>query len=149
MTVYGARANKWTTEEDQFIVDTLFKAHINGIGREAAFLAASEQLDTRTVKAIGERYYKMRREGNVPPELLEKTIVLKRDSDLNESEEPDAMDLISMFGEMKKIIRERDELRARYEDAMTYKAQYEEIKKKLAKIERESASFMELLRRRS
>lgn len=142
----GQVMQRWTTEQDDIILNAMLRAKDNNIGNEAAFLAASEQIAIefeieRTPKAVGERFYGLKRSGKISPILFP--------VDKPEEEEGGAMDLVGMFQEMKKIIRERDELKAKYEDALGWKIQYEEIKKRLAKIEKESASFMDLLRKRA
>jgi hypothetical protein len=135
---------KWTQEQDDIVLNCMLRARENNVTNESAFLAATEQIGEilnieRTVKSVGERYYYLKRKGAVSPLVL---------PDREEDEQGDsAMDLASMFVEMRKIVRERDDLRAKYQDALAWKLKYEEISKKMAKIEKEAASFMDLMRK--
>lgn len=147
--VEGATLVKWDSKQDDIVINCMVKARENSVTNESAFLAASEQIFDlfqidRTAKSCGERFYYLKRVNKLP-------IIFYADSKQqpDEEDEGEPLDLAGMFIEMRKIIKERDDLKARYEDALQYKAQYDEIKKKLNKIEKESAAFMELLRKKA
>lgn len=138
---------KWCAEYEAIISDRVERARENGLSNKTAFLAASEMIHKEydaniTPKACEVRYYNIMNKGitsNAPAF-----------SEINQSNDGEEVgnSLADMFLEMKKIIKERDELRSKYADAVTYKMMYEEIKKKLARIEKESAMFIDLLKKR-
>jgi hypothetical protein len=131
----------WIQEHDDIIINTFIKAKNGGINTKTACIAAADhifELDGthRTEKAISNRYYNLQRAGKVSP------LLFAPDKPVEEERE---IDLVGMLSGLKKIIKERDDLKVKYEEALAYKIMYEELKKKLARIEKESYSIMDLM----
>lgn len=144
----GGGALRWSEEEKEILIATLKFASENSISQKSGMVSCSEKIHEelgiyRTVKAIHERYYAMIRTKEIEP------LVFANERESNSSvisESNDSMDTASAFLKMKKIIRERDEMKSKLEDAYTWKAKFEEANRELTKLRKEKASFMELLR---
>lgn len=140
----GAYQN-WSNEQDEVILEMIRKAKEGNRSKAAAFLACTEHelFQHLTVKSVSSRFYALNRRGLVPAELLD-----NRPVERQEESDSGEIDVIGMIGEIKKVIRERDDYKFRYEAALEYKNKYDEVKKKLARIEREFAAFNDLLKGR-
>src|SRR6476619_8634100 len=116
---------EWSKEQDQIILDTVDNAVYNGASFKSSFLRCTEHelMSDISLVSIKKRYYK-----------------LKQNENSNNVIEDGQIDLGSMFLEMRRIIKERDEYKSKFEDAQLWKDKFEEVNRKLMKYERESAA---------
>lgn len=135
----------WTSQHDEIILEMVRKAKEGKKPKSAAFVACTEHeiFSDRTPKAVEIRFYAMHRKGLVPLDLLERGQASEPAEDSGGE-----IDVLAMINDIKKVIKERDDYKFKYESMIEFKAKYEDAKKKLSKIEREFTAFSDLLKGR-
>ncbi len=136
---------KWETKHDEAIIRRVGEMKEKGADMQKAFMAACQTLNEAydfpcEWNNVRYRYYQLRKENKVPASHYVKPLPKGLDD----------LDLPALFVEMRRVVKERDELRSKYEEArqneMDYKVKYEEIKKVLVAIQKESSALFGLLK---
>jgi hypothetical protein len=136
----------WTNDLDEILLKTVDDMRATGATMKKSVLLACEVLDEKhkmtsiTFESAKSRYYYLRSDkgkkwGRTNNE--ETSLIINDEKEIN---------LSDLFMEMRKVIKERNEYKAKYEESLQYKEQYEELKKKFTRIERETASLIGLIR---